>query len=127
MVPTCSKIEPSHKIKLGNLDAKRDWGFAGDYVKAFWMMLQQSQPEDFVIATGKTHSVREFVEHAFGHLGLDWQKHVEIDQSLLRPAEIDFLCGDASKARKKLAWQPEVSFEELISMMVDADLKKLQA
>ena len=114
------------KLLMGNLDSKRDWGFAGDYVRAMWMMLQQREPEDFVLATGKTHSVRELLEVAFGAVGLDWQKHVEIDPKLIRPAEVDVLCGDATKAREKLGWEPEVGFEELIKMMVEADLDAVQ-
>jgi len=108
------------------LDAKRDWGFAGDYVRAMWMMLQQQEADDFVLATGQTHSIRELLEVAFGALGLDWERHVEIDPKLIRPAEVDTLCGDASKARKKLGWTPEVSFEELIRMMALADLDLVQ-
>jgi GDPmannose 4,6-dehydratase len=114
------------KLLMGNLDSKRDWGFAGDYVRAMWMMLQQREPEDFVLATGKTHSVRELLEVAFDAVGLDWQKHVEIDPKLIRPAEVDVLCGDATKAREKLGWEPEVGFEELIKMMVKADLDAVQ-
>ncbi len=110
------------KLKMGNLDAQRDWGFAGDYIKAMWLMLQQPTAEDYVIATGKTHSVERLLEVAFSHVGLDWKKYVEIDPKLVRPAEVDYLCGDAGKAAKKLGWTPKVSFEELIGMMVDADL-----
>lgn len=110
------------KLKMGNLDAQRDWGFAGDYIQAMWLMLQQPTAEDYVIATGKTHSVERLLEVAFSHAGLDWKKYVEIDPKLVRPAEVDYLCGDASKAAKKLGWTPKVSFEELIGMMVDADL-----
>jgi GDPmannose 4,6-dehydratase len=113
------------KLKLGNLDALRDWGFAGDYVRAMWLMLQQPTPDDYVVATGEEHSVRELVELAFGRAGLDWQQHVEIDERLFRPAEVTTLCGDASKARRILGWQPEVSFAELVRMMVDADLKRV--
>jgi GDPmannose 4,6-dehydratase len=109
------------KLFLGNLDAKRDWGFAGDYVEAMWLMLQQPEPDDYVIATGEAHTVRECLEVAFGALGLDWQKHVEIDPRYFRPTEVDHLCGDASKARAKLGWQPKVRFRELIEMMVRAD------
>jgi GDPmannose 4,6-dehydratase len=111
-------------IALGNLDARRDWGFAGDYVKAMWLMLQQDEADDYVIATGKTHSVGQLVEVAFGHAGLDWRKHVKIDPAFLRPAEVDLLIGDATKARQKLGWVPEVDFEGLIKMMVDADLER---
>jgi GDPmannose 4,6-dehydratase len=108
-------------LALGNLDARRDWGFAGDYVQAMWLMLQQEQADDYVIATGETHSVGELVEVAFGHAGLDWKKHVTIDPAFLRPAEVDLLIGDASKARAQLEWTPKVNFEQLIRMMVDAD------
>src|SRR6266404_2143578 len=114
------------KLLMGNLDSKRDWGFAGDYVRAMWMILQQPEPHDFVLATGKTHSIRELLEVAFRAVGLDWQKYVEIDPKLIRPAEVDVLCGDATKAREKLGWQPEVGFEELIKMMVEADLEAVQ-
>ncbi len=114
------------ELRLGNLDAKRDWGFAGDYVRAMWLMLQQSEPDDYVIATGQTHSVREFVEEAFGHLGLDWQRHVVTDPGLIRPAEVDLLVGNAAKARAKLGWQPDVDFRGLVRMMVDADLARLR-
>lgn len=110
------------KLKMGNIDAQRDWGFAGDYIQAMWLMLQQPVAEDYVIATGKTHSVERLLEVAFSHVGLDWKKYVEIDPKLVRPAEVDYLCGDAGKAAKKLGWTPKVSFEELIGMMVDADL-----
>ena len=110
------------KLYLGNLDARRDWGFAGDYVDAMWRMLQQDQPEDYVIATGQSHSVREFVEEVFGLLGLDWQKHVEVDPRYFRPAEVDHLQGDASKARQKLGWRAKVTFKELAKMMTEHDL-----
>jgi GDPmannose 4,6-dehydratase len=115
------------KVSLGNLNARRDWGFAGDYVRAMWMMLQLDRPEDFVIATGQTHSVRDLVEVAFKHVGKDWRDHVEIDSTLLRPAEVDLLCGDASKASRILGWRPEVNFAQLVAMMVDSDLKRLHA
>ena len=111
------------KIHLGNLDAKRDWGFAGDYVEAMWLMLQQPTPDDYVIATGETHSVREFLEEAFGIVGLDWQKYVEIDSKYFRPAEVDLLIGDSSKAKEKLGWEPKVKFKDLVKMMVEADIK----
>jgi GDPmannose 4,6-dehydratase len=111
------------KLFLGNLDARRDWGFAGDYVEAMWVMLQQPEADDYVIATGEAHSVREFLDEAFGHVGLDWTKHVEIDPRYYRPAEVDLLVGDASKARRILGWQPKVGFRELVRMMVDADLE----
>ena len=117
------KLGRQSKLYLGNLDAKRDWGFAGDYVEAMWMMLQQEQPEDFVIATGETHSVREFLDEAFGYLDLDWRDYVEIDPRYFRPAEVDLLIGDSRKAREKLGWSPRVSFPELVRMMVDADLE----
>jgi GDPmannose 4,6-dehydratase len=119
------KLGLSDTLSLGNLDAQRDWGFAGDYVRAMWMMLQQEQPDDYVIATGESHSVRELVELAFGHAGLDWQKHVRTDPKFLRPAEVDHLIGDASKARKALGWKPLVDFGGLVRMMVDADLERL--
>ncbi len=111
------------KLFLGNLDAKRDWGFAGDYVEAMWLMLQQDAPDDYVIATGDAHSVREALEVAFGHAGLDWKKHVEIDPRYFRPTEVDYLQGDSSKARRALGWKPKVGFEELLHMMVDADME----
>jgi len=111
------------KLFLGNLDAKRDWGFAGDYVEAMWLMLQQDEPDDYVVATGESHSVREALEVAFDHAGLDWKKHVEIDPRYFRPTEVDYLQGDSSKARARLGWQPRVGFEELLHMMVDADME----
>ncbi|MCA9674642.1 MAG: GDP-mannose 4,6-dehydratase [Myxococcales bacterium] len=111
------------KLYLGNLEAKRDWGFAGDYVEAMWQMLQQDTPDDFVVATGEMHSVREFLELTFRRLDLDWERHVEIDPRYLRPTEVDLLCGDPSKARRELGWSPKVSFPELVEMMVDADLR----
>jgi GDPmannose 4,6-dehydratase len=120
------KLGLADKLKMGNLEAKRDWGYAGDYVRAMWLMLQQPQPEDFVIATGETHSVHELLETAFSFAGLDWKKYVEIDPKLVRPAEVDFLCGDAGKARKILGWRPEVNFQQLIRMMVEADLAALK-
>ena len=120
------KLGRQAKLYLGNLDAKRDWGFAGDYVEAMWLMLQQEQPDDFVIATGETHSVREFLDEAFGYLDLDWKDYVEIDPRYFRPAEVDLLIGDASKARQKLGWTPKVSFRELVRMMIDADLAKMK-
>ena len=118
------KLGISDHVSLGNLDACRDWGFAGDYVRAMWLMLQQDQPDDYVIATGQSHSVRQLVETAFGHAGLEWQKYVRIDPALLRPAEVDHLIGDASKAARLLGWKPSVTFEQLIGMMVDADLER---
>jgi GDPmannose 4,6-dehydratase len=120
------KLGGQQKLKLGKLDAKRDWGFAGDYVQAMWLMLQQQQPDDYVVATGQQHSVRELVELAFGHVGLDWQAHVEVDPKLLRPAEVNTLRGDATKAGNVLGWRPTVSFRELVRMMVEADLKRVR-
>jgi GDPmannose 4,6-dehydratase len=108
---------------MGNLDAERDWGFAGDYVRAMWMMLQQEKPDDYVIATGQTHSVRRLLEVAFSHAGLGYRNHVEIDPELLRPADVQHLRGDYAKARATLGWEPEVSFEKLVEMMVDSDLQ----
>ena len=113
------------KLYLGNLDAKRDWGYAGDYVKAMWLMLQQEKPDDFVIATGESHSVKEFVIEAFTYADLDWRKHVVIDPKYFRPTEVDFLQGDATKAEKKLGWRAEIRFKDLVKMMVDADIKEL--
>jgi GDPmannose 4,6-dehydratase len=114
------------KLYLGNLDAKRDWGYAPDYVEAMWLMLQADAPDDYVIATGETHSVREFLELAFSHAGLDWQSHVEIDPRYFRPSEVDVLQGDATKARERLGWAPKVGFEELVTLMVDADVTALE-
>lgn len=111
------------KLYLGNLDARRDWGFAGDYVEAMWKMLQHSEPGDFVVATGEAYSVREFLEEAFSHAGLDWERHVEIDPSYFRPTEVDYLLGDSSKARKALDWEPKTSFKTLVRMMVDNDMR----
>ena len=119
------KLGIQDKVHLGNLDARRDWGYAKDYVEAMWMMLQRDEPDDFVIATGKDNSVRDLVEIAFGHLGLDWEDHVELDPALLRPAEVDHLIGDYSKAKAKLGWEPRTSFEELIKLMVDSDMELL--
>jgi GDPmannose 4,6-dehydratase len=119
------KLGIQSKLRMGNLDAERDWGFAGDYVEAMWLMLQQDEPEDYVIATGKKHSVRDLLQLAFSHAGLDWQNYVDVDPTLLRPAEVSMLRGDATKARTKLGWKPHVSFEDLIVMMVDADLKRV--
>ncbi|HYJ86593.1 MAG TPA: GDP-mannose 4,6-dehydratase [Pyrinomonadaceae bacterium] len=110
------------KLYLGNLDAQRDWGYAKEYVEAMWLMLQQEQPDDYVIATGETHSVREFVEEAFSYAGLDWQEHVEIDPKYYRPTEVDLLIGDASKAKRILGWQPATTFKDLVTLMVDADM-----
>jgi GDPmannose 4,6-dehydratase len=119
------KLGKQDKLYLGNLDAKRDWGFAGDYVEAMWLMLQQDRPDDYVIATNKTHSVKEFCEKAFAYVGLNWKDYVEVSEKYYRPAEVDLLIGDPSYAQKKLNWKPKVSFEELIKMMVDADLNEL--
>jgi len=119
------KLGVADKLKLGNLDAQRDWGFAGDYVEAMWLMLQQDEPEDFVIATGVKHSVRDLVEAAFDHVGLDWEPYVEVDEGLLRPADVNTLCGDASKAKARLGWTPKVDFRSLVAMMVDADLERV--
>ena len=121
------KLGLADHLSLGNLDAMRDWGFAGDYVQAMWMMLQQPQAEDYVIATGVSHSVRDLVEVAFGHAGLDWKKYVKVDPALLRPAEVDHLIGDASKAKRVIGWRPNLTFEGLIQMMVDEDLARLAA
>jgi len=118
------KLGLANELRLGNLDAHRDWGFAGDYVRAMHLMLQQNQPDDYVIATGEAHSVKDLVEIAFGHAGLDWQKYVKIDPALIRPAEVDHLIGDASKAREQFDWTPSVTFKGLIEMMVDADLDR---
>jgi GDPmannose 4,6-dehydratase len=120
------KLGLQNELRLGNLEAKRDWGFAGDYVRAMWLMLQQDTPEDFVIATGETHSVRECLEVAFDHAGIPTDGHVVIDPALQRPAEVEHLIGDASKAKRQLGWEPEVNFEQLIRMMVDADLELLR-
>jgi len=121
------KLGLADELRLGNLDAKRDWGYAGDYVEAMWLMLQADEPEDYVVATGKEHSVREFVEIAFDHIGLDLDQHVVIDAEFLRPAEVDHLVGDARKARERLGWEPRVSFRELAELMVDADVERLTA
>ncbi|MCR4412935.1 MAG: GDP-mannose 4,6-dehydratase [Thermoguttaceae bacterium] len=120
------KLGLQDKLRLGNLDAMRDWGFSGDYVRAMWLMLQQDQPDDYVVATGEKHSVREFVELAFQHVDLDWRDWVEVDPALFRPAEVNTLRGDASKARRVLGWEPTVSFPELVRMMVDADLARVR-
>jgi len=126
LAATRIKLGLQKKLYMGNLDAKRDWGFAGDYVEAMWLMLQQDKPEDFVIATGETHSVREWIEECFDLLGLDWKKHVETDARYLRPAEVDLLLGDASKAKQVLKWTPKVKFKDLAKMMVEADMKIAQ-
>ena len=119
------KLGFERKLYLGNLDAKRDWGFAGDYVEAMWLMLQQDEPEDYVIATGESYSVREFLEEAFSYQGLNWKDYVEIDPRYFRPSEVGYLQGDASKAKKKLGWEANVRFKELVKLMVDADLRAL--
>jgi GDPmannose 4,6-dehydratase len=118
------KLGLAQHLTLGNLDAHRDWGFAGDYVRAMWLMLQQETPDDFVIATGVSHSVQELVQTAFSHVGLEWQEYVKTDPRFLRPAEVDHLIGDSSRARAELGWQPNVDFKALITMMVDADLER---
>jgi GDPmannose 4,6-dehydratase len=120
------KLGLQHEVRLGNLEARRDWGYAGDYVQAMWLMLQQDEPDDYVVATGQTHSVRELCEIAFGYVGLDYQDYVVVDEKFYRPAEVDLLIGDATKAHARLGWEPQVSFEELIFMMVDADLALLR-
>jgi GDPmannose 4,6-dehydratase len=121
------KLGMAKEVRLGNLDAQRDWGFAGDYVRAMWLMLQQDTPDDYVVATGETHSVRELVEVAFEHLGLDWHEHVVQDARFMRPAEVDLLVGDPGRAKAELGWEPEVDFRGLVTMMVDADVQRLRA
>jgi GDPmannose 4,6-dehydratase len=121
------KLGLTDSLALGNLDAQRDWGFAGDYVQAMWLMLQQERPDDYVIATGVSHSVRQLVEVAFAHVGLDWQRYVRLDPQFIRPAEVELLIGDSSKARAQLGWTPAVDFTGLITMMVDADLERISA
>ncbi len=120
------KLAGQTQLRLGNLDAQRDWGFAGDYVRAMWLMMTHTTADDFIVATGRKHSVREFVELAFNHVGLDWQKYVVVDPEFYRPADVHTLCGDASKIRRVLGWQPEVSFAQLVQMMVDADLRRVE-
>jgi len=120
------KLGLAKELRMGNLEAKRDWGFAGDFVEAMWLMLQQDQPDDYVIATGETHSVKEFIEAAFAYLNLDWQRYVVVDKEFYRPAEVDLLIGDATKARSKLGWKPKVNFRQLVEMMVQEDLKRLK-
>jgi GDPmannose 4,6-dehydratase len=120
------KLGMASELRLGNLEAKRDWGHAADYVRAMWLMLQQAEPDDYVVATGETHSVRELVDVAFGCVGLDWQKHVIVDPALYRPAEVDLLVGDPGKAKRLLGWEPQVTFQELVREMVYADLDRLQ-
>jgi GDPmannose 4,6-dehydratase len=119
------KLGLAKELRLGNLQAKRDWGFAGDYVRAMWLMLQQDLPDDYVVGTGEAHRVEDFVQIAFDHVALDWRKHVVVDPAFYRPAEVDLLLGDATKARKVLGWKPEVSFPQLVKMMVDSDLAAL--
>jgi GDPmannose 4,6-dehydratase len=121
------KLGVGNQVRLGNLDAKRDWGFAGDYVEMMWRMLQLGAPDDFVISTGTTHSVRELADIAFSYVGLNWRDHVVLDENLVRPAEIDYLIGDSSRAREELGWDPKVSFEEMIQMMVDSDMEIVEA
>ena len=121
------KLGLDDELRLGNLDARRDWGYAMDYVRAMWMMLQQPKPDDYVIATGETHSIRELCEEAFGHVDLDWQEFVQQDPRFMRPAEVDLLVGDASKAGKALGWEPQVTFRDLVRLMVDADIELLEA
>ena len=120
------KLGLQDELRLGNLEARRDWGFAGDYVHAMWLMLQQDHPDDYVVATGETHSVREFCQVAFDHVGLDWEKHVVVDPKFYRPAEVDLLVGDPSKAKRLLGWEPSVTFQEFVRIMTDADLAGLQ-
>jgi GDPmannose 4,6-dehydratase len=120
------KLGLANELRMGNLDAQRDWGFAGDYVKAMWMMLQQDKPDDYVIATGVTHSVERLLDVAFSSVDLDWEKYVVQDERFMRPAEVDLLVGDASKAGKGLGWEPSISFEQLVQMMVEADLQLLK-
>ena len=119
------KLGKQEKLSLGNLDAERDWGFAGDYVRAMWLMMQQDTPDDYVVSTGQRHTVRDFCRVAFDHVGLNWEDHVEIDPAFLRPADVNTLCGDFSKAHENLGWQPEVTFEQLVQMMVDTDLDRI--
>ena len=118
------KLGTLKELRMGNLDAKRDWGFAGDYVRAMWMMLQQAQADDYVVATGRTHSVRDFLQIAFSHVGLNYEDYVVIDPEFIRPAEVELLLGNPAKAQAKLGWKPQVSFEQLVTMMVDADMDR---
>jgi GDPmannose 4,6-dehydratase len=120
------KLGLADELRLGNLDAKRDWGFAGDYVEAMWLMLQQEKADDYVVATGETHEVKEFVQIAFDHVGLDWNKYVKLDPKFVRPAEVDLLIGTPDKAKKVLGWEPKVTFKQLVEMMVDSDLERLK-
>lgn len=119
------KFGTEKELRVGNLEAKRDWGFSGDYIKAMWLMLQQDEPDDYVISTGETHTVREFIELAFGYAGLDWKKYVVVDKNFYRPSEVNILLGDYTKARKKLGWKPQIKFKELVKMMVESDLKRI--
>ena len=119
------KLGMASELRLGNLDSKRDWGFAGDYVEGMWRMLQASQPDDYILATGETHTVREFCKIAFGHVGLDWERHVVVDPKFVRPAEVELLLGSPAKAKDKLGWEPKVTFRGLAEMMVDADMERL--
>jgi GDPmannose 4,6-dehydratase len=121
------KLGLASDLRIGNLEAQRDWGFAGDYVRAMWLMLQQDRADDYVISTGVSHSVKELIEIAFGRVGLDWQKYTRQDPAFLRPAEVDHLLGDSAKAQRELGWKPEVDFRQLVEMMVDADLERLTA
>ncbi len=121
------KLGMGKELRLGNLESKRDWGFAGDYVEAMWLMLQQTEPDDYVIGTGETHSVREFCDAAFSHVGLNYKDYVKVDKAFFRPAEVDLLVADSSKARKLLGWKPKVAFKQLVGMMVDSDLERLKA
>lgn len=120
------KLGLANELRLGNLDARRDWGYAGDFVRAMWLMLQHDTPTDYVVATGETHSIEQFLDVAFGHLGLDWREYVVQDERFMRPAEVDLLVGDSSKARRELGWEPTVTFTELVKMMVDADMNLIQ-
>jgi GDPmannose 4,6-dehydratase len=121
------KLGLAKELRLGNLEAKRDWGYAGDYVKAMWLMLQQKRPEDYVIATGEAHSITDLLEIAFSYVGLEWRDYVTVDEMFHRPAEINELKGDFSKAKKKLGWEPKVAFKELVQMMIDADIEELRS
>jgi GDPmannose 4,6-dehydratase len=121
------KLGLVQEVRLGNLEARRDWGYAKDYVKAMWLMLQQPKPDDFVVATGESHSVQDLVELAFGHLGLEWRRYVRHDSSLIRPAEVDHLVGDATRARTSLGWRPTVGFSQLVAMMVDAEIQRVES
>ena len=121
------KMGVQDKLHLGNLEARRDWGFAGDYVEAMWLMLQQNEPDDYVVASGQDHSVKDFLQIAFDHAGLKWEDHVVVDKKYIRPAEVDHLLGNSKKARNKLKWEPKVDFKGLVTMMVDADIERVKA